>query len=683
MSTVEAVSGAAATKKAGSGAKAASKALKSAPKSPKPRTRAEVDPIARVAVDVSLPHLDRPFDYLVTDSQSDAAQPGVRVRVRFAGALVGGIILERLAETEHDGRMSYLERVLGDEPVLLPEIAALAREVADRWAGSLADVVRLAVPPRHATAERALHKSRDRSVAAPPPGGLDRYAGGQELLSELATGTARRVWSVLPGDWPAELAVTVAAALAAGHGTLVLVPDARDVDRLDAALSAQLGSGRHVALSADLGPAERYKRFLAVSRGEVRALVGTRAAVWAPVHNLKLIVVWDDGDDSYAEPRAPYCHARDVAVLRAHRGGASLLLAGHAVTAEGGQLVATGWAAELGPTMQARSRDLPAVRASGGDDELAEDAAARAARLPTLAWRTARDALTSGPVLVQVPRRGYQPGLGCASCRRPAHCANCAGPLARPRADVAPVCRWCGVIATVWRCPYCASTQLRAVVVGTRRTAEELGRAFPNIPVRTSGGGTVVDRVDGRPALVVCTPGAEPVADDGYAAALLLDGWLMLSRPDLRAGEETLRRWLAAAGLVRGGAAGGKVVVVAPSELRPVQALIRWQPRWYAERELEDRRSLHLPPAGRMAAVTGHRTAVAEVLELAALPPGAELLGPVEVAGQDPDLERILIRVPRVSGPALATALKAAQAIRSAKKSREPAKIELDPVQLG
>jgi primosomal protein N' (replication factor Y) len=221
---------------------------------------------------------------------------------------------------------------------------------------------------------------------------------------------------------------------------------------------------------------------------------------------------------------------------------------------------------------------------------------------------------------------------------------------------------------------------LRAVVIGARRTAEELGRAFPNVTVRTSGGDAVLDRVDERPALVVATPGAEPVAPAGYAAALLLDGWLLLSRPDLRAGEEALRRWLNAAALVRGGASGGRVVVVAPGELRPVQALIRWQPRWYAERELDDRRTLHLPPAGRIAALTGPAPAVAELLSEAALPPGAEVLGPVPVVDPDGDHERVLIRVPRVSGLALAEALKAVQAGRSARKAPEPVKIELDPI---
>ncbi len=645
--------------------------------------RAEVLPIARVSVDVSLPHLDRSFDYLVSQDQDAAAQPGVRVRVRFAGALVGGFILERVASSDHEGPLSFLERVLGAEPVLLPDVAAVAREVADRWAGSLADVTRLAVPPRHATAERAKSKPPEAVLTPPPPSALGRYAGGPDLLRELSQGTARRVWTALPGEWPAEIASTAAAVLAAGRGVVIVVPDARDVARMDRALSVALGSGHHVALTAELGPEERYGRFLALSRGAVRAVVGTRAAVWAPVQDLGLIVIWDDGDDLLAEPRAPYCHARDVAVLRAHRAGASLLLAGHAVTAEGAQLLATGWASELSPTAPARTRDLPAVRASGGDEELADDEAARAARLPTIAWRAAKDALQSGPVLFQVPRQGYVPALACAKCRRSAQCKNCAGPLARTADDAPPLCRWCGVAATAWRCPHCASLTLRAVVVGARRTAEELGRVYPGIPVKTSGGGKVLARVGDTPALVVATPGAEPVADGGYAAAILLDGWLMLSRPDLRAGEESLRRWLNAASLVRGSGDGGRVVVVAPGELRPVQALLRWQPRWHAERELEDRRALHLPPAGRMAALTGSPDAVAELLAAASLPPAAEVLGPVPAVEADPGDERVLVRVPRVRGQELASALKAAQATRSARKAPGSVRVEMDPVALG
>ena len=192
----------------------------------------------------------------------------------------------------------------------------------------------------------------------------------------------------------------------------------------------------------------------------------------------------------------------------------------------------------------------------------------------------------------------------------------------------------------------------------------------------------MVADVPGEPLLVVATPGAEPVADGGYGAALLLDGWALLGRADLRAGEEALRRWLGAAALVRSRADGGRVVVVAPGELRPVQALLRWRPDWYAERELAERSALHLPPAARLAALTGTTAAVHELLSLTELPAAAEVLGPVPVAGrpgEEPG-ERMLVRVPRRDGPPLSTALHASAAIRSARKSPGAVRIELDPV---
>lgn len=571
--------------------------------------------------------------------------------------------------------------------MLSDEVARLIRHVADRWAGSFADVVRLAVPPRHAAVEKKAQPiGAPGQVAQPDRHSLDAYDGGAQLLADIAVKPARAVLATLPGDWPALLATLVASTLAAGKGAVVVVPDHRDVARMTHALDAALGLNAHVALTADLGPAERYRRFLQVRRGAVRCVVGTRAAVWAPVQDLGLVVVWDDGDDLHAEPRAPYCHARDVALARAHLAGAAVVLAGFAVTAESALLVSTGWASLVQPTSAARDASLPAVRASGDDDDLERDPAARAARLPSLAWRAAHDALAAGrPVLVQVPRRGYQLSLQCASCRSSARCAKCAGPLGRTSQQQAPACRWCATAAIDWRCPECGATSLRAGVVGAGRTAEELGRAFPGVGVRTSGGDHVVTDVPAKPLLVVATPGAEPVADGGYGAALLLDGWALLGRADLRAGEEALRRWLGAAALVRSRADGGRVVVVAPGELRPVQALLRWRPDWYAERELTERSALHLPPAARLAALTGTTAAVQELLSLTELPPAAEVLGPVPVAGrpgEEPG-ERMLVRVPRRDGPPLSTALHTSAAIRSARKSPGAVRIELDPIVIG
>ncbi|MFZ4511751.1 MAG: primosome assembly protein PriA, partial [Candidatus Nanopelagicales bacterium] len=111
--------------------------------------------VARVAVDVPLAHLDRPFDYSIPEALDADAQVGTRVRVRFSGRLVDGFIVERVDESEH-ARLAPLQRVTSPLPVLTPEVLALARAVADRYAGTLPDVLRAAIPPRHARAETAL-----------------------------------------------------------------------------------------------------------------------------------------------------------------------------------------------------------------------------------------------------------------------------------------------------------------------------------------------------------------------------------------------------------------------------------------------------------------------------------------------------------------------------------------------
>ena len=125
---------------------------------------AATDPVARVLVDLPLAHLDRTFDYVVPAKDADAAVPGARVKVRFAGQDVDGYVVDRAASSDHTGRLTPLRRVVSPEPVLSPVVARLAEAVAERWAGSRADVLRLAVPPRHATTE-----AKPSPAAGPPP----------------------------------------------------------------------------------------------------------------------------------------------------------------------------------------------------------------------------------------------------------------------------------------------------------------------------------------------------------------------------------------------------------------------------------------------------------------------------------------------------------------------------------
>jgi primosomal protein N' (replication factor Y) len=225
------------------------------------------------------------------------------------------------------------------------------------------------------------------------------------------------------------------------------------------------------------------------------------------------------------------------------------------------------------------------------------------------------------------------------------------------------------------------------------RTAEEFGRAFPGFPVRGSGGGSdVLDSVPAEPALVVSTPGAEPkvagvAGGAGYGAALLLDGWLPLSRPELGATVETLRRWMAASTLVRSWREGGRVIVAADPDLPVVQGLVRWDPAGFAAAELAERSTLRFPPTVRMASLEGEPAALAELvetLESGELGDALELLGPVDIAPgpEGQDRERVLARVPRTEGRRLASALVAAQSVRSARKASGPVRVRMDPTEL-
>ncbi|GEA88778.1 primosomal protein N' [Cellulomonas cellasea] len=689
-------------------------------------------PVARLCIDLPPAHLDRVFEYLVPEQLSAAAVPGTRVKVRFGRQDVDGYVLARTPDAEHDGALQPLRRVVSAEPVLSDAVARLARAVADRYAGTLADVLRLAIPPRHARVE---------SEPAPPGGpatGLPSgpetpspvhgrlsgeawlpYRGGPAFLQHLAAGSApRAVWTALPGPvgarWPDAVAQAVQACLVSGRGALVVVPDARDVaqvcealDRAEVPACTPDAPGGYVRLAAEDGAAPRYRAFLAALRGRARVVVGTRAAAFAPVADLGLVVCWDDGDDLHAEPRAPYPHVREVVRLRAELEDAAVLLAAHARSVESQALVETGWAREVSADRAVLRARTPRVRALTSV-ELAREGAAASARLPGEAWRAIREHLAHGPVLVQVPRAGYVPAVACGRCRALARCTACHGPLSLTSADGVPQCGWCGRLATEWRCAECGAGALRSVRVGSERTAEELGRAFPGVPVRSSGARSatgVLASVPATPALVVATTGAEPVCDAGYAAGVLLDAAVASASTSLRGAEDALRRWLAAAALVRPSTDGGVVLLVGDGAPRPTQALVRWDPAGLAARELAERHELALPPSVRVVAVTGGREAVRAVLARLELPPGADVLGPVPVdegsgvvrsgvaSGRgraaaapaqgsfEPEV-RALVRAPVAAGDALVRTVAASVAVRSARREGGTVRVQVDPSEM-
>ena len=304
---------------------------------------------------------------------------------------------------------------------------------------------------------------------------------------------------------------------------------------------------------------------------------------------LVCVALWDDGDDLLAEQRAPYPHAREVLALRAADAHAGVLFASYARTAELQSWLERGWLREIAADRAAVRHAAPRVKVDGG---LRLCAAARPGRPrgPSAARGVRHDASDlaagagAGPGAASgLPRGSGLPGVPRADAMRLLWRSDeRAGRRVRRGGDCRASCAWCGRPQVDWECPICGSRRVRAPIVGAERTAEELGKAFPQTPVRQSIGGRRLDGVADGSAIVVATPGAEPPAEGGYAGAVLLDTPLLLLRQDLRAAEEALRRWLNVVALVRSGADGGSVIAVGESSGRALQALVRVDPGGFA-----------------------------------------------------------------------------------------------------
>ncbi|MER7445936.1 primosomal protein N' [Microbacterium sp. NPDC097977] len=614
--------------------------------------------IARVLLDSPLPQLDRLFDYALPAALGEVPL-GVRVRVplRTAGRVVDGYIVELDTEDDADRPLSEVDSVVSTVSVLPARLYRLARRAADRAAGSASDVLRLVIPKRQVRVEKAWTADAPAPVPtdeqqAAAARVVDEYDGLAEVLDEGTRAAVEAVPVSREGvqGWAALLAAAAVHTLAAGRSSVLVVPDHRDLDRLLAALEVLAPAEAVVRHDSRLTNPDRYRSFLRTLEDAPCIVVGNRSAVYAPVQ-AGLVAVWDDGDPLLGEPLAPYINARDAALLRQEQEDSALLYAGHTRTTDVERLVAHGYLHDV----RATRRVLPRVVLSTPQ----EMDAPTAQRMPSSAFLSARNAAADGPVLVQVSRPGFSPSLVCADCRAPARCAHCGGPLGATHRGAVPVCAWCGRGARAWACPACSSTKLRLASSGSERTADELGKAFPGIRVIVADSAHPVEQVADKPSLVVATRGAEPLAEGGYRAVVLLDGPRMLQAPDLRIGEACLRWWSNAAAL----AAPGAPIHLVGVDGGIARALATWNHSGFARAELAERAPLHMPPAARVALVEGTVAAVARGLASLhdlALPPDA-VLGPVPIESDDyPPRVRALVRFDYGAGQRVASTLRAA-----------------------
>ena len=718
-------------------------------RAPAVKTPAAEHPIAQVVLDIQATHLGQTFDYFVEEKYSAAAQPGVMVRVRFGGQRVNGIIWKR-ADTSAtpESSIRYIERVVTDR-VLVPEsMRDDMTRIADAFGGTRANILRLAVPPRVAKVESQLRvgnrdaagtaagKQRLAAVDQEIYGQLQRQYGNINLLHDALQGRRFQsfVFDLLPAadHWRRCAAWMVAAALAQNKPAVLVLPTMREIADMTETLRsvglkpfAPTGAangvydGDFAVLNAQMAPADRYRAYLAISCGQVRCVLGTRAAMYAPVEGNALFLILDDVCYQNADGMMPYANARGVLRLRAKSHNGVFVAMANARSAQ------SQWetdAAHVGDTQvsgfSTPIHALPAVTKEASPwirwlnrDELARLADPTiGARVPHTAVRILSKALETGPVLLSIPQDGITEALSCSKCHRQVRCARCTGPLER-LADGTIRCRWCGAATVQWSCPTCHNERMRVVRVGAAGTAMELARLFRGVPMVLSTPSQprgVVSDIGFAPQLVIATPGAEPrvrgesPAQCEYRAVAILDAWTSLYASGIDADVDTLTGWMRAVSLCAPRTRGGQALLIGETDPVLARSLMLWNSPMLAQVDVEDRAQTALPPVFAAACVWGRRDAVGTMLKRIGALAGGDMatidtiagtmpsvLGPVpipqprtidsrELEGTA-DRVKAVVRIPQGRRAELALRLRSASARHVA--SREPGELrfQMDP----
>jgi primosomal protein N' (replication factor Y) (superfamily II helicase) len=573
---------------------------------------AESPRVCRVQPD--LPAVGRAFDYLVSDDAADVVRVGTIVRVPLHGRRVRGWVIADDVEPEADAsQLRPLAKVVSAGPPA--DVVALCRWAAWRYAGPLALVLRAASPPNVVppSAEPELDTAVFPPVALPP--GLAAAALGERGVVAWPPAADRR-----------EL---VRALVASEGSTIVVTPDAGSATAVAVDLRLQ---GRHpIVTRGDQTDAERTAAWDEARRGAC-IVVGGRVAVFAPVPDLRALVVLHEGDEALKEERAPAWHARELALERAHRAHARATLVSPAPTLEA--VAAAGPSAR--PSRGVEHDGWPRVEVVDLRDEppgrgLFSDALTGALRAAV--GHRAR-------AVCVLNRKGRARMLTCARCGRLAQCEVCDAAVVE--ADAGFACARCG--ATRPRiCVHCHATRFSARRPGITRVREQVAALLPRVSVAEVDAATVgipdADVLVGTEAVLHRVAAGSARVE--LVAFLEFDQELLATR--YRAAEQALWLLVRAAGAVGGRRKGGRILVQTRVPDHEVIAAARSaDPEIVADAERARRRVLGFPPFGGLAELSGAPDAVEVACASLRSVGGLRVLGP-SVAGTS---ARALVQAP-------------------------------------
>jgi primosomal protein N' (replication factor Y) len=511
----------------------------------------------RVLVDTGIFHLDGFYDYLVPAELDDQVQSGVRLLVPFGSRTVEAIAFERPSSSAEKSLKS-IHSVISPFAVLNKEILNLILNSARRWAAHPYDLINAALPARVASVEKG-------------------FKASYSFESKTRKNPRRVYYQFSPGEDEFHSLSAMSIKASKSGGVLLLLPDERDVQSAIDSFARHYPQEAVIRLDSSLSRSERYANYLRVASGEKAIVVGNRSAAFAPVCNLQTIFIHRETSESFYEIRSPGWNARDISLMRSTDEEVSLVITGYSPSAEVARMIEHKWI-----SVTSRKSKVLALSFQQQMGEL----------LPNRIFPEIREALRNGTVLFMTPRKGYSSAMSCAKCRNEAHC-ECGGKLFKGSARSFPECSLCAKEYSQWKCIWCGADKPHLLGRGSERFAEELGRAFPGVPVIASEGNHILSEVSPRPSIVIATPGSAPNVDGGYFAVVILEADRYFSQIDMRAHERARAQIFHAASKVN---SKGKVLIVIDSSHPITASIARWSPSILSMRDLKERQETNFPP---------------------------------------------------------------------------------------
>ena len=597
--------------------------------------------VAEVWVDASVYHLDSPFSYSIPGNLSKELHIGSIVSIPFHGREVLGAVIS-LSASSTSGLKS-ISKIIGSIPPLTEPIIELIKSASARYAAHPFDIIRSAIPARVASVEKNFHF---------------------DLLEATRVNgkTVQQFLQLPPARSRSELMAQKVKELMNAGGVLVILPDSREVKNLYDEL--RLLSITPAVIDSQLAKGDLYRNFLDVRLGKSSVVIGTRSAIFAPISDLRSIILYNEGSEHFYERRTPGWNARDIALLRRQIESLNIFFVGYSPSSEVGRFIDEKWV------------EFKKVKASV---KISTFAPLHGELLPSRALSLVKKSLNDGPVLFLVPTKGYAQAIRCAKCRTLSHC-ECGGAHVKTSESSPITCSHCSKAAPNWHCIWCnhpvPSLQLR----GIDRHNHELGLLLPGTPIHSSSS---EHRIDGyvSSGAVIATPGMAPISDSGYSAVVILEGNRFLNQPDMRASERVRELFFAHVAL---GRAGAPIAIIQDERDVIATALSTWNPMIAMQRDLEERRSLALPPYVRIAhftmdlsEITRLKNALTAARSDGRLPTSTRILGPIP-SGEKASL---ILSVDIAEGESLIATVHEFMRRRSAAKKPLPA-LRIDPYSL-